>query len=154
VVREHGPAIWGLCRRLCPEPEDAYQEIWEKALAALPRFDPAGTASLRTWLTTIAHRHLIDRDRRRRTRGIVVSLGERPDPAGLDESLDRTRRIAHLECAIQRLPEAHRRAVVLHHLHGRPLEVIAQVEGVAVGTIKSRLHRARARLTELLLGSA
>ena len=51
---------------------------------------------------------------------------------------------------IVRLTDSHRRVVVLHHIHGVPLEQLAADEGVALGTIKSRLHRGRAHLAELL----
>jgi DNA-directed RNA polymerase specialized sigma24 family protein len=44
--------------------------------------------------------------------------------------------------------------VVLHHQHGVPLEQIALEEGVAIGTVKSRLHRARARLVTLMAEDA
>ena len=47
-------------------------------------------------------------------------------------------------------PCEYRRVVVLHHLNEVSLDAIAQEEGVALGTVKSRLHRARARLLELL----
>ncbi len=150
LIAEHGPSLWGLCRRLCPEPEDAYQEIWEKALGALDRFDPHGTASLRSWLLTIAHRHLVDRHRRRTVRGVVVPLAGLSTPAEAEEVLDRAQRHARLEAALARLPEPQRRVVVLHHLHGCTLEQLAESEEVALGTIKSRLHRGRARLAELL----
>lgn len=149
LVAEHGPLVWGLCRRLCPEPEDAYQEIWEKVFTAVHRFDPEGPATLRTWIVTIAHRHLVDRHRRRRVRGEVVELREIPVVVDEDR-LDAQRRTARLEAALQRLPEGHRRIVVLHHLEGLTLDQIAKDEDVAVGTVKSRLHRARARLLELL----
>src|SRR5690606_22014330 len=65
LVAAHGPAVYALCRRLTPDPDDCYQEIWEKVFRALPRFDPGGAASVRTWILTIAHRHLVDRHRRR-----------------------------------------------------------------------------------------
>lgn len=147
LVRAHGPLVWTLCRRLGPEPEDAYQEVWEKVFGALSRFDPAGPASLRTWIATITHRHLVDRARRRKVRGEVVELGDLPAPPSPDHT-DEDR----LHAALDRLPEAHRRVVVMHHLHEQPLEQIAQAEGVPLGTVKSRLHRARARLLELLEG--
>ena len=67
-----------------------------------------------------------------------------------DERIDRRRCQVRLEAALERLPYAHRRVVLLHHLNGVPLADIAAAEGVAVGTIKSRLHRGRARLAELL----
>jgi RNA polymerase sigma-70 factor, ECF subfamily len=151
VVQRHGPLVWSLCRRLDPHPEDAYQEAWEKVLRGLDRFDPDGRASLRTWIATVVHRHLVDRHRRRGTRADVIPL-ERAvatDPPA-DAELDRARRAARLERALARLPEVHRRVVTLHHLHGLALDDIAAGEAVAVGTIKSRLHRARARLAEML----
>jgi RNA polymerase sigma-70 factor, ECF subfamily len=55
-----------------------------------------------------------------------------------------------VEIAMSCLPEGHRRVILLHHLHGLPLDQIAEQEGVALGTVKSRLHRGRARLAELL----
>lgn len=151
LVERHGALVWGLCRRLTPDPEDAFQEIWAAALEALPRFDPTGPARFSTWLVTVAHRHLIDRHRRRRVRGEVLPLGEVAAPLPSPEvALDSRRRALRLEAALAHLPEDQRRVVVLHHLHGRALDEIASVEGVPVGTLKSRLHRGRARLLELL----
>lgn len=147
LVAAHGPAVYALCRRLTPDPDDCYQEIWEKVFRALPRFDPGGAASVRTWILTIAHRHLVDRHRRRLVRGQVLPLGEHaatgPDASEAAEARQGLRR---LERALERLPADQRRIVVLHHVHGLPLEAIAETEGVPVGTVKSRLHRARARL--------
>ena len=77
-------------------------------------------------------------------------LAAEPGPERLAQSRQLT---ARLEAALPLLAEEHRRVVVLHHLHGLPLEEIAAAEGVALGTIKSRLHRARARLLAALEGS-
>jgi RNA polymerase sigma-70 factor (ECF subfamily) len=153
LVEGYGPLVYSLCRRLDPSPDDAYQEIWEKAFRALGRFDPGGSARFSTWLTTLAHRHLIDRHRRRRTRGEVLSLeGLASEQPGAEAALSRRQREVQLERALQRLPIAQRRVVVLPHINGLSLETIASQEGVAVGTIKSRLHRGRARLAQLLGG--
>lgn len=153
LVDEHGPRVFAMCARLAPDPEDCYQEIWEKVVGALARFDPSGAASIGTWIATIARRHLVDRHRRRLVRGEVVEIGALPaaDPAP-DEALARAQRRARVEAAVRQLPEAHRRVVVLHHVHGVPLETIAEEEGVPLGTVKSRLHRGRARLAELVGG--
>jgi RNA polymerase sigma-70 factor (ECF subfamily) len=151
VVAEHGGLVWALCRRLDPEPEDAWQEAWEKVVRALPTFDSGGAASLRTWLMTVVHRHLVDRHRRRCVRGEVLEPdGVLDETPGAAASLVAAARDAALELALQRLPEAWRRVVVLHHLHELPLDVVAREEGVPVGTVKSRLHRARAALLEVL----
>lgn len=150
VVADHHRLVWALCRRLDPSPEDAYQEAWEKVLRALPGFDPAGRASLKTWVLTIAHRHLVDRWRTRKPAG-EVDVETLPDPRPSAPAwIDQLREARRLEAALQALPEAQRRVVVLHHLHDLPLDTIAAAEGVAVGTVKSRLHRGRTQLTELL----
>lgn len=145
--------VWSLCRRLDPEPEDAYQECWEKVVKGLRRFDPDGSAKLSTWIAVVTNRHLVDRHRSRSSRGVEVELDRWSPPSPrVDERFDRTERIADLERALADLPEPQRRAVILHYLRDLPLDAIADSEEVAVGTIKSRLHRARARLTEILGG--
>jgi len=56
-----------------------------------------------------------------------------------------------LEAAVGRLPPDFREAVVLHHLHGMDVEKIAEITGVPVGTVKSRLARGRERLRRELM---
>lgn len=153
LVRRHGGLIWGLCARLTADPEDAWQEIWEKALRALPRFDPSGPARFSTWLATLAHRHLVDRHRRARVRGEQVAV--EPLAAvgpGPEEVVSQGERAARLEAALAQLPEPWRRVVVAHHLGELPLEAIAEAEGLPIGTVKSRLHRGRAALVSILGG--
>ncbi|MFT5681248.1 MAG: RNA polymerase sigma-70 factor (ECF subfamily) [Myxococcota bacterium] len=152
LLRRHGGMVYGLCRRQAPESaEDCYQEVWEKVFAALPRFDPDGPATLRTWIGTIARRHLIDHHRRQKVRGMVREAPDLPSPGSpVDERIDTAYRIQRLEEALTHLPPAQRRVVISHHLQGVPLTQLAEEEGVAVGTIKSRLHRGRERLAQLL----
>jgi len=155
LIERYGPLVWSLCRRLDPEPDDAYQEVWEKVFRGLRRFDPHGSAKLSTWISVVTHRHLVDRHRKRSTRGVEVDLeNHMPQTRPVEDRLDRAARVAALERALGRLPEGQRRVVVLHHLRGLPLEAIAEGEMIAVGTVKSRLHRARARLTQILGGAS
>lgn len=158
LLQEYGPTVYAACRRLDPQPDDAYQVIWEKVVASLGRFDPAGPRPFSSWLMTVAHRTLVDRHRRRAVRGVVVPFAEPPEaPATVPDpgdALDRAARRQRLEDALQRLPDAQRRVIVMHHLHGLDLPAIAQAEGTAVGTLKSRLHRGRARLQGLLTGDS
>ena len=148
LVLRHGPLVWSICRRLAADPEDAYQAVWEKALRALDRFDPAGPAQLGTWLASIAHRHLIDEHRRRTVRGVAVDTEQLTAPERGEARSD----LEALDNAIAGLSDELRRVVVLHHLHQVPLDDIAADEGVPVGTLKSRLHRARGQLA-LALGA-
>ena len=115
--------------------------------------DPHGRASLATWIRTITHRLLVDLHRRHKVRGHVVPMTDLvSEQLPADEVVARGERLARLERALAALPVAQRRVVVLHHLYGTALDEIAAAEGVAVGTVKSRLHRGRARLAQLLGG--
>lgn len=143
LVATHGPRLWSVCRRAADHAEDAYQEVWTRVFAALAAFDPGGPATLGTWIVTVAHRYLVDQHRRRAVRGEQVPADDLP---GEVVDFDAAARHRHLERALRRLPEDQRRVVVLHHVEDQPLDAIALVEGVPLGTVKSRLHRARARL--------
>lgn len=146
IVLRYGPLVWSICRRLSPDPDDAYQAIWEKVLRAIERFDPAGPATFSTWVASVAHRHLVDEHRRRVVRGVAVDPDDLTSPEPAEAPADLTR----LDQAIAGLPEGLRRVVVLHHLHAVGLDEIARQEEVPVGTVKSRLHRARALLAQAL----
>lgn len=151
LLERYGPMVYGLCRATDPEPDDCYQEIWEKALRALPRFDPGGPARLSTWLYRLAHHHLVDRQRKQRVRAITEPLqGEPGIDAGLDRTVLRAQHTRHLQAALTHLPAPQRRAVVFHYIEELTVTEVAQREGVPIGTIKSRLHQGRARLLALL----
>jgi RNA polymerase sigma-70 factor, ECF subfamily len=155
VLDAYGGLVYALCRRLARQPDDAYQDIWARVFTKLDSFDASRPGSLKSWVMTVAHRHLIDRHRRLTTQGHIVPLdgigSSGPDPEAEASRLQRARR---LEEALTELSDDHRRVVVLHHIHGVPLQDIADVEEVAVGTIKSRLHRARAELADRMGGAS
>jgi RNA polymerase sigma-70 factor (ECF subfamily) len=151
VVSAHGDLVYGMCRRLAVDPDDSYQEIWLKVMRALPAFDPAGPAPVRGFVATIARRHLVDQHRRQQARDRTARAAARdPVTVGLEEAVDAARDRVRLEAAIADLPPDQRHVVVQHHIHGASLEELAEEQGVALGTIKSRLHRGRARLAERL----
>jgi len=132
--------------------EDAVQELLAKLLSVLPRFNPAGSAMLTTWVFTVAHRWLLDQRKRRHL--TLVPLEQALDIAdrtpGADRMLEQKQMSSLLESAIARLPDEQRRIFLLAQVHQQPLEALAAVEGVPVGTVKSRLHRARAQLLALM----
>lgn len=130
---------------------DAAQETFLRAFGALGTFDPDGVARVSTWLSTIAVRVALDATRRRRR---VVSLDEAraavdgsPPP---DVALDEARQRARLAAAMARLGPDQRAAMVLRIEHDLPLSEIARILEVQVGTVKSRLSRARAELSAAL----
>jgi RNA polymerase sigma-70 factor (ECF subfamily) len=130
------------------DPDDLTQELLSRLLTALPRFDPAGPARLTTWVFTVAQRWLIDERRRRHLTLVELEDGVAvPDSRPLPEQrLEEHRLAVALEDAVGRLPETQRRVFLLAQVHEQPLEAVAEAEGVPLGTVKSRLHRARAQL--------
>ena len=64
---------------------------------------------------------------------------------------ERLEKIRHLDKALEQLSDEHRIVVLLHDTEGYKLKEIEELTGVPVGTVKSRLHRARARLREILV---
>lgn len=133
-----------------PEIGDIAQESFLRALHALHRFD-ASRARLSTWLSTIAVRAAIDHVRRHAR---VVSLDAMRSaghsPEGVMEadetSLDTAREAARLRHAMAQLTPEHRAIVLLRFEAELSLQEIARELGVELGTVKSRLSRAREAL--------
>lgn len=153
IVHEHGSLVLRLCSRSTHDPEDAYQEAWSRIFSHFHRYDP-DRGTLKGWIGTVTRHYLVDRFRRERSRGQVIPLVDQQVASGDCPErtvFDRLRR-ERLEAAIQRLPPEQRHVVLMHHLHGIPLAQLAAEVGVALGTIKSRLHRGRAGLTHFLRG--
>ena len=156
LVSHHGPRVYALCRRLDVDPDDAYQACWEKIYTALDGFDSTQSTPFGAWVHTLTRRLLIDRHRRRQRRSVLNMRTTPPPsvpPAAEDVVLSRERS-ALLESSLQKLPALQRRVIILHHIEGLSLEDIAAHEQTAIGTIKSRLHRGRARLARTLGASS
>ena len=154
VLRRYTAVLHQLVRRIAgaAEAESLTQGVLERVLVALPKFDPHGSATLTTWVFSVAHHFLIDDRRRPRPTLVPVTAAahladERPDAVN---SAWRAEIRDALEAAIGELPEDQRRVFVLVHLHEQPLEAVASAEQIPVGTVKSRLFRARARLAHAL----
>lgn len=133
-----------------PDVADVAQEAFLKMFAALDRFDPRGPARFPTWLATIATRVAIDHARRRRT---VIPLDAIRDSAAAPggdpgEALDDDRRRTRLAAAMAALGPDQRAAMLLRAEHELSYEDIAKALGLEVGTVRSRLARARVALRE------
>jgi RNA polymerase sigma-70 factor (ECF subfamily) len=135
------------------EARDVVQEAFVQAFVKLETF--RGSSAFYTWLYRIAFNVSVSRKRRQRP---TVSLertrdlsGEEPlDMASPTERLERGERAAQVRRAMAALSEEHRAILVLREIEGFDYEQIAEALDVAVGTVRSRLHRARAQLRELL----
>ncbi|MEV8633944.1 sigma-70 family RNA polymerase sigma factor [Streptosporangium sp. NPDC051023] len=130
--------------------EDLTQETFLRVLGSLPRF--AGRSSARTWLLTIARRVVVDRFRSAACRPIVADLAdwqsaaERRQPRGLPGCEDGVA----LADLLARVPHERREAFVLTQLVGMPYTEAAAMIGCPVGTVRSRVARARSQLIESL----
>ena len=139
-----------------PDAEDLVQETYARALRAAGQFTP-GT-NLKAWLFRILRNTFISSYRRRRRDPVVGGL-DTVDPDAIaadgrgfrDDIVDRLRRVVadEIQEALMRLGEE-ARTVILLDLEGLTEGEVAQVLGCAVGTVKSRLWRARATLRQIL----
>lgn len=124
---------------------DVVQDVWLRVLRGLPALrDPARFAP---WLFGIARRTVMDRLRRRYAEPAPVPLDDAEIGGAEDASDDDVdEELAAMHGELARLPLAERDALVLFYLHELTLEQIADVLAVPVGTVKSRLFRARRRM--------
>ncbi len=131
--------------------EDLAQDTFLRVFKALHTFDRNGPARLSTWILTIASRRAIDELRRRRPK--KTSLDQARPIAGPTsaDAITRRRMLAgHLREAIDELSPAHRAAFLLREYHEMSYEEIAESLEIDLGTVKSRLSRARAALRSKL----
>lgn len=153
LLARYQQPVYALCVALAgSDGEDLAQETFLRVFRAARDFDPAGAATLRSWILCIARRLCADRARHvRRGVELPVPPPDARDPgAGPEENLASARLGERLRAAVAALPEEQRVAIALREWEGLEYEEIAAVEGVPVGTIRSRLARARAALRDAL----
>jgi RNA polymerase sigma-70 factor (ECF subfamily) len=163
LVEEHHRLVLGLATHLLGDREEALdlsQEVFLSVFRTLHRF--RGQSALRTWIFRIVVNQVRNRQRwwRRRHRASQVSLDEHirdhgelvlgDDASTPDREFTRRELGARLRAAIQKLPFEQRTALVLREMEGLRYEEIAFSLGLPVGTVKSRLTRARQALREEL----
>lgn len=160
IVRSYGGRVRALVQRMVGrDADDLVQDIFLQVYRALPEF--RGDASVATWLYRIATNRCLDHLRRhRRTQARVISLDERTQESASDlaalaqTSPEATTEARDLNREVRRcllaLPVELRTVVVLRDLEGLEYREIAAVLGLPLGTVQSRLHRARNLLKEKL----
>jgi len=151
VERYQRPVVALLSRMLGPgrraQVEDLAQETFLHVVRGLDGFAPRGPAKLSTWILTIAARRAIDELRRRAPAPALV------EPAGGergDDALHRAELAAAIRRAIADLSPEYRAAFLLREYHGLDYAEIATALAIDLGTVKSRLSRARAALRAAL----
>ena len=135
------------------EAEDLTQDIFIKLYGALSKYD--FERNFAAWFLTLAKNHLIDSYRRtkweKRRRddfdAHAASIVSTDDPER-DLALEETKRV--LWEGLNRLPNDVRIAVILKEIQGKSYEEAADIMGLAVGTVKSRISRGRVQLAKIL----
>lgn len=160
LVRRYQDRLFHAVLRIVDNPDDALdavQDAFINAYTSLASFK--GDAEFYTWLYRIAFNTAVSLKRRRR---MLVSLDNgRDGETGIDPvdpsdetrpgmMLERTEDEIVLQSALNRLSAEHRTVLVMKDIDGLKYEEIAEIVGVPIGTIRSRIHRARLELKVLL----
>lgn len=165
LLRRHHDRILVLCRRLCRdrgEAEDATQNALIAIVRGLPRYDRA--AAFTTWSYRVATNACFDELRRRGRRPVPadpstaeVALGDRATPlldggpsADPEQATIDTELRGELQRALDQLPDEFRIPVVLRDVADLDYAEIAELLGLAHGTVRSRISRGRAKLAAML----
>lgn len=158
LVGQYESRVYSLTLRMCGNPEDAAdaaQEAFLSAWRGLPSF--RGEAGFSTWLYRLAANASIDLLRRTRRQRLDLPLDEEAlgaafqsaDP-GPQEAAERTELRRAVDQALAQLGDNHRQVLVLRELQQLSYEEIARTLGLDLGTVKSRISRARGALRRLL----
>ncbi len=152
LMRAHEDRVFAICLRMLRDREaalDATQETFVTVFRKVDRF--AGHSAFSTWLYRVAVNTCYDQARRsRRATTEPLSEGEGPPDHHTAAALDSVELRPDLEAALAALPAEFRAAVVLCDAEGLALQTAAEILGVPVGTVKSRVFRGRRLLADAL----
>jgi RNA polymerase sigma-70 factor (ECF subfamily) len=160
LVRRYQDRLYNTVYRLVDNAEDAQDVVQEAFLNAYQSLDSfKGHSEFFTWLYRIAYNTAISLKRKQRVT-LSLSAGRNGEggveplddsqQAGPGQNLERVEEERRVQHALNRLSPEHRMVLILKDMEGQKYEAMAEILGVPIGTIRSRLHRARAELRELL----
>ncbi len=154
VYDRAAPAVLGIARRILRDPaqsEEVMQEVLLEVWRSASRFDPE-VGSAAAWIATLAHRRAVDRVRseqraaEREIRAATAAVPYDEVADAVEASLDRER----VRRCLAGLTELQRESVTLAYYGGYSYREVAQLLGVAVGTVKTRMRDGLIRLRDCL----
>lgn len=158
LYKAHAGKLFSVACRMLGNPADAEDLLQEIFLSAHRKLDGfRGESALGTWLYRLATNHCLDylRSRAARTNQLTDTLDD--DRGQVDSArgglAERSITKMDLERALAQLPEGCRAAFVLHDVQGLEHREVGEALGIAEGTSKSQVHKARLRLRAILSGT-
>jgi RNA polymerase sigma-70 factor (ECF subfamily) len=152
LYREHADRVYGLCLRMCGDrvrATELAQDVFVRAWEQLDRLRPESDAGAWLWrLATNVVLNAMRSDRRRLSRVAPVAEPGLLERAELGTPLP-VRRLS-LDAAMARLPDRAREVFVLHDVEGFAAHEVSGLLGIAEGTVRAHLHRARTLMRETL----
>ncbi len=155
LVRQYQEKVRGLVYSILSDPDtmdDLVQEIFIKVYTSINRFEHR--SNLGTWIYRIAVNHCRDEIRRRRVRRFFSMEKMELDPMEMsptaDKALLKKERIELVRWGLSKVSEKHRTIIVLRDFEDMSYEQIAEVLNLELGTVKSRLNRARLALKDVI----
>jgi len=152
-INQYGKRLYGLCMTLCANSfaaDDLYQDTWLMAVGNISQYDT--TKAFEPWLTRICVNTYRNR-LRRITRSPIwdrFSSSEEKDAIINSIHSPESEDYSTLHDAIKRLPEKFRVTIILFYFQGMDISSCAQVLNIPVGTVKSRLNKAKKLLKDVL----
>jgi RNA polymerase sigma-70 factor (ECF subfamily) len=154
IAEDHGQFMYTVAYRLCgrhEEAEDLVQAALVRVERGLENYEPR---NLRGWLSRITTNVFLDEARRKKRRP-VQALPDDPERVlagapGADDALAAAELPEYIQNAIAQLPYDHRAAIVLCDVVGMSYPEISETLDVPIGTVRSRIHRGRSTLRDLL----
>jgi RNA polymerase sigma-70 factor (ECF subfamily) len=161
LVRRYQDRLYPTILRLVGSPEDAQDALQDAFVRAFEKLDQFhGDSSFYTWIYRIAVNFALSRHRKRHHHRLNIlhpgGIGQIGEPVDLSRENDptfaaeRTEREAAIEAALADLGPEHRAVIILKDFDGRRYEEISDLLKIPVGTVRSRLHRARCELRDRL----
>ncbi|MGH2544362.1 MAG: RNA polymerase sigma factor [Ardenticatenaceae bacterium] len=156
LVDAYKNPVYNLCYRMLGtsgEAEDASQEVFVKLYQRLNTYDRE--RKLASWVLSIASHHCIDRLRRRRLKTVDIEelpsweplISDRPQP---ERQLLEAERVDRIQQLLERLEPNYRLPLIMHYWNDYSYQEICEATGLSLSAVKSRLHRARLKLAEVM----
>ena len=150
IYRSSAPAVYAVCRRMLGDEREAkelLQDAFVRAWERLTQF--RGQSSLDTWLHRVAVNVVLEHLRRAKRDALRMVATDDDDFGASPERVSVESRM-ELAAALDRLPAGSRTVLVLHDIEGYSHDEIAEMTGIAAGTSRAQLWRARRALSKML----